>query len=122
VNDLLDTPYASPTRPFVYNGVEIHLGGRGVVVDPASTTVTRADVRAAFASLETTEALDVSADGLHLYLLKFGGDLIRYAQDGSHTTILTGLPSVQCMAVDETGGFLYFGTADSRILRTPIPA
>lgn len=72
------------------------------------------------ASLPNVAIYDAATDGTNLYLLDETGPVWRGETTGTWTDVLTvDDPTVRSIAVAD--GFLYFGTTDSRILRTPIP-
>lgn len=74
-------------------------------------------------SLPSNALRDATVAGGYLWLLTVGRDVLRGDTAGNWTAILTlDDDTVRSIAVDADGGFLYFGTTDSRILRTPIPA
>lgn len=65
--------------------------------------------------------LTVDTDGT-VWWLGASHDLHRGGTDGVHTALgVLDDPTIASLAVDVTGGFLYFGTTDSRVLSLPIP-
>jgi hypothetical protein len=110
---------------FVFNGDEFYLSAGGVVTDPGSDIDVTA-LRAAYADVTSStvaQAIDVSEDGLHLYVMKFNGDVLRYDQTGAHAlavTIHNGNVAAS-IAVDEEHGLLWYGTTDSRLCAVTLP-
>lgn len=130
-----NTPLAD-WAAFTYLGTPFYLGfqhGRDTgQVTPASfidvwthpdDDSERATIRA---TLPFDSALDaaVTSDGLHLYVLDGFMVLHRGDQAGAWEVIDPGvdISTATALAVDDIGGWLYFGTIDSRLFRAPIPA
>lgn len=78
-------------------------------------------VAAAVPNINVMDA-QVGASGT-IYLLDNGDTLYRRHADGTWATpqAISGLGTARCMVVDEAGGYLYFGTLDSHVLRVAIP-
>lgn len=75
------------------------------------------------AALPTGSFYDAAADGTDFYLVGADGQVHHGTDAGVWTSVLTlNDLTVRSIAVDQAAGFFYFGTTDSRIIRTPIPA
>lgn len=125
-----DTPFA------------LVLGGQGkpagvasdalwyVVVAPGSE-LTAEQVTASIELPATITDTTLSEDGESLYVLTAAATVWRGTRAGDWQRIArvdapvgdeTRLGLLRSIAVDEIGGYIYFGTTDSRVLRIPMPA
>lgn len=93
-------------------------------IAPLAVTLDPADAATIQASLPAGVLIaDADTDGTHLWLLAGDQQVWRGDTSGSWTSVMTiDDQTARCLAVDLDGGFIYFGTNDSRILRTAIPA
>jgi hypothetical protein len=125
--------------PFTFNGTPFHLGiGRGKDFGvPLSNSVHGTAQKlhvlvhpddagqhdAILATIPTNGVYDATLAGGFCWTLGDDATVLRGDTAGNWTAVCTLTdPTVRSIAVDPDGGYLYFGTTDSRILRTPIPA
>ena len=118
--------------PFTYQGTEFYLGlpdtkNVGTIEPNLPVVIVGPDDGEQLAAITGSFPADqmlydgTEAEG-SFYLLTAAGDVLVGDDLGQWSTLLTLTDdTVRSIAVDPDGGYLYFGTTDSRILRTPIP-
>jgi hypothetical protein len=129
---LADNPAQVTDVPCVFslNGTDFALGlpfakNLGLVEATAVVVILRpadaAQAEDVASSLPANQISDATTDGTYLYLLTSTLDVLRGDTSGVWSALCT-LTDATVRSIAVAGGWLYFGTTDSRILRTPIPA